>query len=247
MWNTKFAEARTQPGGESRPAPARDDEALVGVTVWRLRSARPSDPPGVRLLVHERDRQQSLTPERVDTNMPLAVGERIRIGIECARSGYLYVIDRERYGAGEVGPPYLIFPTRRIRGGENQVRAGRLVEIPDQADRPQYLTLQRSRPDHLGEQLTVIVTPQPLPDLVSDGDPLRLDPARVREWERKWGAGAKMLNAADAGKTMTPAERNSASGGQLLRAGDPLPQRLYRVAAQPGQPVLVSLDLNIGR
>ena len=119
LWNSKFADARTQPGGESRQAPARDAEAFVGVTVWRLRSARASDPSGVRLLVHERDRQQSFTPERVDTSTPLSIGERIRIGIESARSGYLYVIDRERYGSGEVGPPYLIFPSRRIHGGEN--------------------------------------------------------------------------------------------------------------------------------
>jgi hypothetical protein len=240
LWNTKFAAARTQAGGA--PQPASSSEAFIGVTVWRLRGARSSDPPGVRLLVHALE----FTPERVDAHTPLAVGEQVRIGVECARAGYLYVIDRERYASGEVGPPYLIFPTRRIQGGKNRVRAGRLVEIPDAEDTPPYFTLSRSRPDQLGEQLTIILSPRPLPEAVSGSD-LRLDPAKVRQWERNWGAGVKMLNTPAGAKTMTPAERDSASGGPLLRAGDPLPQRMYRVEAPPRQPVLVSLELNVRR
>ena len=52
---------------------------------------------------------------------------------------YLYVIDREQYADGTQGEPYLIFPTTRTRGGDNSVKAGRVMEIPSQDDNPPYL------------------------------------------------------------------------------------------------------------
>jgi hypothetical protein len=89
----------------------------------------------------------------------------VRLSIEAARTGHLYVIDREQYADGSQGKPVLIFPTTKIRNGNNKVSAGRVIEIPDRADDPIYFNLERSRPDHVGELLTVIITPQPLAGL----------------------------------------------------------------------------------
>ncbi len=68
-------------------------------------------------------------------------------------------MDQEIYADGSKGEPYLIFPTSRTRGGDNSVKAGRVIEIPAQDDTPPYFTLKRTRADHVGENVIVLVTP----------------------------------------------------------------------------------------
>ena len=71
----------------------------------------------------------------------LAIGQRVRLSIESARTGYLYVINRELYADGSTGEPYLIFPTTRLHRGDNKVTIGR-IEVtavstaPDTKQRP---------------------------------------------------------------------------------------------------------------
>jgi hypothetical protein len=43
------------------------------------------------------------TPQRIEADTPLKVGERVRLSIESPRTGYLYVIDREQYADGSYG------------------------------------------------------------------------------------------------------------------------------------------------
>src|SRR5690349_23992390 len=63
-------------------------------------------------------------------------------------SGYLYVFDREVYADKSLGEPYLIFPTTALRGGDNLVKAGRVVEIPSHDDRSEEHTSElQSRRD----------------------------------------------------------------------------------------------------
>jgi hypothetical protein len=52
----------------------------------------------------------------------------VRLSIEASRRGHLYVIDQEAYADGSLGAPLLIFPTLRIRNGDNAVQ--RRVAIP---------------------------------------------------------------------------------------------------------------------
>ena len=87
------------------------------------------------------------------------------MSIEAARTGYLYVVDQEQYADGSKGDPYLIFPTTRTRGGDYSAKAGRVIEIPAQDDTPPYFTLKRTRVDHVGENVIVLVTPTPLEGL----------------------------------------------------------------------------------
>ena len=94
---------------------------LVGVTVWSFRASKPADTREVRALVHEGDDDVELTPERVAADQPLAQGQKLRIGIEVSKAGYLYVIDRDEYADGSKGDPFLIFPARNIMGGNNKV------------------------------------------------------------------------------------------------------------------------------
>src|SRR5215212_4691749 len=199
LWDTAFG-AGTRPRASGR-RPARRSykiltprvppegvaaDSVVGVTVWRLRPSGSAD-EGERLLTHEGASTVAWIPERVPSDAPLSEGDRVRLSIEAARTGYLYVIDREQYADGTAGEPYLIFPTTRTLGGNNRVRAGRLVDIPAQEDSPPFFTLKRSRADQVGELLSVIVTPAPLDELQIGAQAQRLSPERVTRWEKSGG------------------------------------------------------------
>ena len=137
-------------------------DTVIGVTLWRLRPSRKAD-TGERIIAHDGPDSVEWLPERVASNGRLAEGDRIRMSIEAARTGYLYVVDQELYADGSKGEPYLIFPTTRTRGGDNSVKAGRVIEIPAQDDSPPYFTLKRTRVDQVGENVTVLVSPTPIP------------------------------------------------------------------------------------
>src|SRR6185369_9270828 len=149
---------RYQPVGTTRPgAGARQ----VGVTIWRLRHASATD-SGARILVHDEANTVEWVPERVSSSSALKSGDRVRLSIESPEAGYLYVIDRERYANGERGDPYLIFPTSRTHAGDNTVAGGRLIDIPAQDDRPNFFALRPSRADQVEEELTVLLTKEPV-------------------------------------------------------------------------------------
>ena len=143
LWDTAFinpgkahaTSKRRKPGGRSYriatpniPVTGIDGDTVVGVTVWRLRRSVPAD-TGERLIVHEGTDEVEWLPERISANTKLVEGDRLRISVEAARTGYLYVIDREQYADGSLGEPYLIFPTTRTLNGDNSVKVGKLIEI----------------------------------------------------------------------------------------------------------------------
>lgn len=262
LWDTAFSEtkksARSGRNGTRRvyrvatprvsPAGVSGD-SVVGVTIWRLRPSRDAD-EGERMLVHEGKNEAAWIPERVPANASLSEGDRVRLSIEAARTGYLYVIDREQYSDGTLGEPYLIFPTTRTLGGNNSVKAGRLVDIPAQEDSPPFFTLKRSRADQVGELLTVIVTKVPLDELQIGETAQRLSAERVTQWEKTWGGQAGRLELSDgAGKLWTRAEKEAgASAERLLKASAPNPQTLYyRSGVRPDTPFLVKVQLQYRR
>ncbi|HEX8129506.1 MAG TPA: hypothetical protein VF527_10425 [Pyrinomonadaceae bacterium] len=220
-------------------------DSVVGVTVWRLRPSRGAD-EGERIIVHEGSDAAAWIPERVPANAGLAEGERVRLSIEAARTGYLYVIDREQYADGTLGEPYLIFPTTRTLGGDNAVKAGRLVDIPAQEDSPPFFTLKRSRADQVGELLSVIVTPVPLDELQTGATAQKLSAERVAQWEKLWGGQAGRFELSDgAGKVWTREEKEAgASVARLLKAAAPNPQTLYYLpGVKSAKPLLINVPL----
>jgi hypothetical protein len=224
-------------------------DSVVGVTVWRLRP-RGAGVEGERLLTHEGDAAVAWVPERVASNAPLSEGDRVRLSIEAARAGFLYVIDREQYADGTEGEPYLIFPTTRTLGGDNRVEAGRLVDIPGQDDGVPYFTLRRSRADHVGESLQVVITKEPLEGLEIGAQAQRLAASRVASWEKSWGEGVGRLElAGGAGRPWTREEREAgADGRRKLKPGAPAPQTLYyRADAEGDKPLLIKVQLRYGR
>ena len=218
----------------------------MGITIWRLRPSRNSD-GGPRILVQEGPESVSWTPERVAAGTRLRMGDRVRLTIESPRSGYLYVIDREQYATGDMGEPYLIFPTNRINNGDNKVTAGKIIDLPAQEDRPNYFTLRQSRKDQSGEMLTVIVAEKPLTDVQIGENALKLSKEQVAQWEKEWGRQSERFElSGGAGRTWTKAEQEAGlDGTRRLTQDDPGPQTIYRIAGDDG-PVLTNIELKYG-
>lgn len=263
LWDTAFNAKVRKPAHPGRNTPRSSyrvatprvppanvsGESVVGVTVWRLRPSREAD-DGERMIVHEGSDAAAWIPERVPGNAGLSEGDRVRLSIEAARTGYLYVIDREQYADGTLGEPYLIFPTTRTLGGDNRVKAGRLVDIPAQEDSPPFFTLKRSRADQVGELLSVIVTPTPLDELQIGAQAQRLSADIVARWEKSWGRQAGRMELSDgAGKVWTKEEKEAgASPARLLQASAPNPQTLYyRPGIKSDEPLLINVRLQYHR
>jgi hypothetical protein len=220
------------------PAAATMD---LGVTLWRLRPSQSSD-EGARLLVQD---ASELSAERLDTGAPLAIGDRVRLTIESPAAGFLYVVDRELYADGTMSEPYLIFPTTRTRSGDNAVRAGRLIDIPDQQDRPNYFSVRPSRPGQVGELITILVTPAALDSVAIADKPAVLANDVVASWEKLWTAPVQQFALEGGVKKLWTREEQAAAGDatRLLKQDDPPPQTIFRLAAKKGTPLLVNVRL----
>jgi hypothetical protein len=234
--------ASLQPG-----APTMD----IGVTIWRLRPSSGVE-GGARMLVMENARQTEWTPQRIEADTPLQVGERVRLSIESPRAGYLYVIDREQYADGSFGDAYLIFPTLRTRGGENQVRPGKLVDIPAQEDNPSYFTLvpSPSRSDQVAEILSIIVTPEPLSNLRLTERPLKLSKSEVAKWEASGSIEVERFEmVGGAGMPWSKVEMAASAAGssRILTQEEPAPQTVYRIGSRSRNAFMVTVPLRYGR
>jgi hypothetical protein len=172
----------------------------------------------------------------------------VRISIESARTGYLYVIDREKYGNGTYGEADVIFPTLRTRHGVNQVKPGEVIEIPSWDDLPRYFLVRKSRPDQVAEVLTMIVAPEPIEGLKIGSAPAKLGNQQLRLWEEKWGNGVERLEtSSQIGKSYTKLEAEAGKGLAVLNSTDPVPQTMFHVKARADDPILVTVPLTISR
>jgi hypothetical protein len=259
LWDTAFinpGSKRTLPRKPTKrsyrvatpnvPTDSVNGETVVGVTLWRLRHANSAD-SGERLIVHE-DADAEWLPERISANAKLDQGDRLRISVEAARTGYLYVVDREQYADGSYSEPFLIFPTTRTLGGNNQVTVGKVIELPARDDRPPYFTVKRSRADQVAEVLSVLVTPSPLAEIKITGQAQKLSAAQIGEWE-KWGAQVGLLELeGGAGKPWTREEKEAGTGvAGTLKADAPAPQALYyQPNTKSSDPILVKVRLRYG-
>ncbi len=222
----------------------------LGVTIWKLdsTSTQVNDGQTARMLVQEEGTNKEYTPKRVETETLFQPGDRVRLSFESSARGYLYVFDREIYADGKVGEPWQIFPTMSARGGDNVITVGSLIDIPAQTDRTPYFELQKKGDGKWkGELLTVIVSPEPLPDIAAPKGPSPFSAAILKELEDKYLRDSERFEqVGSVGTSYTKAEKEAGgAGSRQLTQNDPLPQTFYRVKARSKEPMMINLSLSV--
>jgi hypothetical protein len=229
----------------SHPATGAPSTNLMqlGITIWRLRSARAGDSDR-RALVREK-KGATWAAERVESDGMFREGDYVRLSVESPRSGYLYVIDRDLFADGTTGEPMLIFPWS---GADNKLFPGRLIDIPDQEDDPNYFTARLTGSHQAGELLTFIVTTTPLSVPVAD-KPSKIDPRHFIDWQKSWGGVTERYEMENgAGELWTKEEQAAArKGTRQLTRDDPAPQTIYRVFTTDNSGMLATLVLKYGK
>lgn len=246
--STKSQEQRiyTLISGLPYPAEKLSTKGQIGITIWHLRPQKKTD-TGARLLLSGDERE--FVAQRATTDRPLQPGARVRLSVESARNGYLYVVDREVYANGSLGPAALIFPRRGMRGGDNKVKPGQLIDIPGQTDNPNYLTASPTRKGQAGELLTVLVVNKPLPLEIGTGRTW-IGTTELAEWERKWGSRVQKFEMrGGAGEQWTNEEKEAAAptSDKRLTQDEPAPQTLFRFPEGADEGLLVSVTLRYTR
>jgi hypothetical protein len=145
------------------PPPRNYEYVRIGVTIWRL---SPNQCPiqDCPLPRASADSSKGLidTATRVEDNVPLNNGERVRLGLESlSRNGYVYIIDREQFADGSLGEGFLIFPTRKINSAKNWALPGLQIHLP-RADGCFCVKSRNTQKVLVADVLTVILSPTPL-------------------------------------------------------------------------------------
>jgi hypothetical protein len=158
------------------PPPRNFEYVRVAVTIWRL---SPTQCPiqNCPLPAARAESSKGLidTATRVEDDVPLNNGERVRIALESlSHSGYIYVIDREQFSDGSLGEPVLIFPTQKIDNGKNWAVPGLQIHLP-RANGCFCVKSRNLQKTLAADLLTVILSPTPLiapQDVGADAIPL---------------------------------------------------------------------------
>ena len=102
--------------------------------------------------------------------------------------------------------------------------------------------MKKSRPDHVAELLSVLVTPTPLEGVQISDKAQKLTDAQVAKWENSWGSSVGRLEMETIGQAWTKEEKESPT--RALTASAPAPQLLfYRPMVKPNEPMFVKLRL----
>jgi hypothetical protein len=234
----------SQPTTKTRPASTGAALAQLGITIWRLRPVTLNDSGG-RVLVREKGKSSEWVPERVEADTTFREGDQVRLSIESPRAGYLYVVDRDLFSDGTTGGAMLIYPWSNMRGPDNQMSPGKLVDIPAQEDDPSFFTARLTSPNQVGESLTVIVTSSPL-DLPISDKPFQISNIQISKWENLWsGQSERFEMEGGAGEAWTKQEQQASArkGARQLTRDDPAPQTIYRVSTADNKALLVNVRL----
>jgi hypothetical protein len=205
----------------------------VGVTLWKMQSSSDSDPPSVREIVHPHrpghteTGTEQWTPVRIPDGSRFHKGEYFEVGIESSRKGFLYVFNRSYRNDGSLGPASMIFPTNRIRSGENQVWPGELLRLPDRNSDPPYFEFASERSDYAGELLMVLLSPDPIQDLPTGQDSLPVADEALSFWSTNAGKDVRLRNFDTPQLRLTTEEAASRDGLAPLTRAAPLPEFLF--------------------
>ena len=234
-----------------RPKRVKWEDALLGLTVWKLRGAEKEN--AVKNASEDSGDTED-TLERIEADMPLEDGERIRLSVESlSHKGYLYVIDRELYSDGSYSLPKLIYPTLLSPNRNSLIRPGDLIFIP-QGARHFRVKSKQAEKTQVAEVLTFIVSPRPLVKLADlQMKAIDIPLTQFEDWVDKWEPDdTTLLEEIDgAGKTITVVEqsvgqesaKDLTEQSSRLSPDDPTPQTVFRSRIKSGTPYLVNVSI----
>lgn len=230
-------------------APGRS--VRVGVTLWKMEPSRDSDPPSVREIVHPGANagasETAVTAVRLPPRGKFSLGDDFQVTIESSRRGYLYVVNRSLASDGSMGPAYLVFPSTRIRGGDNQIWPGVLIRLPDRDANPPYWRFSSSRSDYAGEQLIVLVTPQPLEGVSPREAPSPIEDAALAKWIQTYGKDVRSILSDAPAQRLTADEAAARDGAAQLTRSAPLPSVLFEADRKPEEAVALTYTIPVNR
>lgn len=227
-------------------------DTVLGITLWRSQFSASET---ARIL---KETSAAIKAEQVEKEFAAVTadtifqeGDLVRLTIEAARDGYLYVIDREQYDNGSFSAPYLIFPNPHTGLENNRVKKAQAFDVPSTCFMIERLEGSSVK---VAEELIVIVHPDSLLSVAflnglkfEDGA-AELNQADVAKWETAWGGEVGRLETA--GSVNQRFARHDGQPGdstRILKQKDPLPQVVYynpKISLR--DPLLVKLRLTIG-
>lgn len=236
-------------------SPPRNFEYVrMGVTIWRF-SPSQCPIPDCPLPKGSADSSKGLvdTATRVDDNVPLNNGERVRLGLESlSQSGYVYVMDREQFADGSLGDPVLIFPTRKIDGGKNWAQPGQQIHLP-RAGGCFCVKSRNSQKVLVADVLTVVLSQTQLLSAVEIPDdaipvPSSLISFLARADKERTFRG---LLSGGSGLAQTAQEQSAGAKGlfdtaPVLTQNDLPPQTLYQSLVPIGKAAVFNFSLQYG-
>lgn len=248
-----------------QPPPANSPIKVteIGVTMWKVRPPKSREVGKQIPCKDETGTIRMCIAERVPTDTPFKMGDKVRFAVESSDAGYLYIIDRETFADGTFGDPILLFP--ESEQDDNQIGPGMLFDLPDQREEdppPYFLFEKRSKGNSVltGDMLTVIVSPKPLvfetdkmTGKIKDDDALvAMESVAEVEIFNRTDKADRIFSNAEAEASCGPKTRSLArekSGSrpctrQLFRE-ESAPQALYRVKGQAGQPAVAFVRLSL--
>lgn len=222
----------------------------VGITIWKVSEVKRGY-EGARILSHPDSSRPAVEyqAERIAGNPVVTYGDKVRLSIESPRNGYLYVFDREVYEDGSFSVPFLIFPTTRLRDGNNEIRSNSPIELPAISDNPFYFEAKKVgiAPGKVlvGEVLSIVITDQPISTLPIGRDANEILGTKMDSIEVLYSGRAEVFELdGGLGLPYSTAERDAAtSGARLLTHNDPVPQTFYLVEDRRTGGLLVTLAL----
>jgi hypothetical protein len=251
----KQAEARngqgpfkdTDKGGKAVSSPRNKPAAnttgtFIGLNLWTMTPAPNSAPVKSRGFTHpveDPSGSRDWTARRVTLNHAVHQDDWVRFSFEAAPAGYLYVIDRDVFANQELGEPVLIFPTHRIRAGNNFIAPAHVVQIPDPQDKPEGLRVDLAKPNQTGILLILMVTPKPIPDIVVGEDKQTLPERWLTRWEAQWSTDVEVsADPSLEGALETAAEKAAVEDpSHLLGGTDRAPIMLFHRRRHPNEPI----------
>lgn len=236
------------------PPPRNYEYVRIGVTIWRLSASQcpiqncpvPKESgAGSKGLVD--------TATRVEDNVPLNNGERVRLGLESlSHSGYVYIIDREQFADGSLGEGFMIFPTRKIDNGKNLALPGLQIHLP-RADGCFCVKSRNTQKVLVADVVTVILSPTPLLTFEETGAdaipvPVSLINLLARADKEKTFHG---LLRGGSGLAQSAREQSAGAKGlfdtaPVLTQNDLPPQALYQSIVPIGKVAVFNFSLQYG-